>query len=84
MSLLYFELCRNISNAMTSEIPSNCTDHAPNHYGFLYGIEENVLSPHCNETHLCDLAWLVPLTVDDSDVVVRCFLTNAHEIQDAR
>ena len=69
---------------MTSLSSSNCTCRPQNNLGILYGIDENVQSPHCNETHLCDLAWLVPLTVDNSNVVVSCSLTNPSEIQEAR
>ena len=70
---------------MTSQNPSNCTDHPSSHHEiFLFDVEDNILRLHCNITHLCDLAWLVPLTVRDTNVVVRCFLTNPHEIQEAR
>jgi hypothetical protein len=69
---------------MTSKTSSNCTGRAQNDLGVLYEVGENVQSPHCNETHLCDLAWLVPLTVDSSEVVVTCSLTNPREIQETR
>lgn len=75
---------RNESNIDTVQVFHKCVDQPTTKHNVLFEVDENLVSPQCNETHLCDLAWLAPLTVQDSNVVVRCFLTNPREIQETR
>ncbi|XP_028396204.1 uncharacterized protein LOC114520176 [Dendronephthya gigantea] len=82
---MYVSFCgRDDSNIDTAQVFStDCGDQQGTKHNLLFEVDENLVSPQCNETHLCDLAWLAPLTVQDADVVVRCFLTNPREIQEA-
>lgn len=45
---------------------------------------ENLSSPHCNESRLCDVAWLIPLPVKDSTILIKCSVTNPSEIKGKR
>lgn len=58
---------------------SSCTDESMNS-DILLDNRENIYSLNCNETFLCDPAWLVPLTIHEANVVVTCFITNPGEL----